>query len=378
MSKKSQTESLQSEKVLPTVILEEIDRVCKKKKFSSSQKSKLIKEVHREYLKGSFEPGEAIGIISAQSLSEPATQMTMRTYHFAGSAGLQVTLGLPRLIEIFDARKEPSTPTMTIYLTKDYNTKKKAEGFAQRIKERKLRNFLDSISLDLTDKKLNMVLKKTKKSEREEIIKLIKKKCKRYEVKIDGNEVQVESGKRELTIKYLRRLKKKLLEMNVFGLKDISNAVVVREEGDWIIKTFGTNFSEILKMEEVDSKRTYTNDFYEIQEVLGVEATREALIRETKNTLAQQGLNVDDRHIMILADIMVFTGELEAIGRYGVAGMKSSVLTRAGFEETVKHLIKASVRNEVDDFSGLFENVMVNQQVPAGTGIFDLVAKIGE
>ncbi|MBD3155404.1 MAG: DNA-directed RNA polymerase subunit A'' [Candidatus Aenigmarchaeota archaeon] len=378
MSKKSQTESLQSEKELPIVILEEIDRVCKKKKFNSSQKSKLLKEVQKEHLKSSFEPGEAVGIISAQSLSEPATQMTMRTYHFAGSAGLQVTLGLPRLIEIFDARKEPSTPTMTIYLKGDFNTKKKAEEFARKIKERKLRNFLDSISLDLTDKKLHMVLKKTKKSEREEILKKIKKKCRRYEVKIDGDDIQVESGKRELTIKYLRRLKKKLLGMNVFGLKGISNAVVIREDKDWVIKTFGTNFSEILKMEEVDSKRTYTNDFYEIQEVLGVEATREALIRETKNTLSQQGLNVDDRHIMILADIMVFTGELEAIGRYGVAGMKSSVLTRAGFEETVKHLIKASVRNEVDDFSGLFENVMVNQQVPAGTGIFDLVAKIGD
>ena len=102
------------------------------------------------------------------------------------------------------------------------------------------------------------------------------------------------------------------------------------------------------------------------------------LMKEIKDTLQQQGLNVDERHIILIADIMIFTGEIKAIGRYGVAGMKSSVLTRAGFEETVKHLVKASVRNEEDNFKGMFENVMVNQQVPAGTGMFDLIARLGE
>ncbi len=308
------------------------------------------------------------------------THNTMRTYHFAGSAGLQVTLGLPRLIEIFDARKEPRTPTMTVYLRGKYNTQKKAERFANKIKEKKMKSYLDSVSLDLTDKRIRAKLKDTKKSEREEIVKLINKKFRRNKVTVRQSRVTIESKDedKELSTKYLRKLKKRLLNINVLGLKGVSNAVVLREGDDWVIRTFGSNYSEVLKMEEVDSKRCHTNNFYEVQEVLGIEATRRALIEETKSTMSQQGLNVDDRHVMILTDIMVFTGELEAIGRYGVAGMKSSVLTRAGFEETVKHLIKASVRSEVDDFSGLFENVMINQQVPVGTGIFDLVARMGE
>ena len=81
---------------------------------------------------------------------------------------------------------------------------------------------------------------------------------------------------------------------------------------------------------------------------------------------------------MLVADIMTLTGEIRAVGRYGIAGTHTSVLTRAGFEETVKHLVKASVRGEIDTFEGIFDNVMINKQIPVGTGMFELVAKIGE
>ena len=173
-------------------------------------------------------------------------------------------------------------------------------------------------------------------------------------------------------------MKKKILDLTVSGVNKIINVVVIKEGNDWIVKTFGSNLSHILKMDEVDYSKSYTNNLHEIQEVLGIEAAREALIKEIRETMSQQGLNVDERHIMLIADIMVFTGEIRAVGRYGVAGMKSSVLTKAGFEETTKHLVRASVRNEEDNFKGIFENVMINQQVPVGTGMFDLVAKIGE
>ena len=121
MSKESQTKS-KDDFELPNGILTDVERICKEKRLNHSQKMKLIDDIRKEYLKSSFEPGEAIGIISAQSISEPATQMTMRTFHFAGSVGVRVTLGLPRLIEIFDARKEPTTPMMTLYLKKKYNS----------------------------------------------------------------------------------------------------------------------------------------------------------------------------------------------------------------------------------------------------------------
>jgi len=378
MLKEFQKKSLENESILPSIILEEVEKISKLKNIREKKKSELIETLEGIYLENSFEPGEAIGIIVAQSLSEPATQMTMRTYHFAGSAGLQVTLGLPRLIEIFDSRKEPATPIMTVYFKKEFNNEKDVENFAKKIKEKKLRNLLDSVSLDLTNKKIQIKLKKIKESEKNETIEKIKEKIKKINIKVREDNISIEPENHELSIRDLQRLKKKILDLTVSGVNKIINVVVIKEGNDWIVKTFGSNLSHIFKMDEVDYSKSYTNNLHEIQEVLGIEAAREALIKEIRETMSQQGLNVDERHIMLIADIMVFTGEIRAVGRYGVAGMKSSVLTKAGFEETTKHLVRASVRNEEDNFKGIFENVMINQQVPVGTGMFDLVAKIGE
>jgi len=375
MSENSQT---QSNIILPKGLMDEIERVCEEKKFTSAKKEKLIELVKRNYSNSLFEPGEAIGIISAQSISEPATQMTMRTFHFAGSVGVQVTLGLPRLIEIFDAKKEPSTPMMTLYLKKKYNNKNDAESLAEKITERKLKYFIKTISLDLISKKIKILLKKMKKSETKDIVLMLNKKFKRLGIKGKDDKMIVGSKDKELTIKDLQKIKKKLLDTCVSGMQEIRNSLVLKEGEDWVIKTFGSNFLKIIEFEEIDVTRSYTNNIYEMASVLGVEAARSTLINEINSTMKQQGLDIDHRHIMLVADIMTFSGEIRPIGRYGIAGMKSSVLTRAGFEETIKHLVRASVRHDKDNFDAIFDNVMVNQQVPIGTGMFELIAKIGE
>ncbi len=375
MSENLQT---QSNVVLPKGLMDEIEIVCKERKFNSDKKEKLIDLVKRTYHTSSFEPGEAIGIISAQSISEPATQMTMRTFHFAGSVGVQVTLGLPRLIEIFDAKKEPSTPMMTLYLKKKYNNKNDSESLAEKITERKLRSFIQTISLDLTSKKIKILLKKMKISEYKDIVLKLNKKFKRLSIKGKDDKIIVGAKDKELTIKDLQKIKKKLLDTCVSGIQEIRNSLVIKEGEDWVIKTFGSNFLKIIEFDEVDMTRSYTNNIYEMANVLGIEAARSALIKEINSTMKQQGLDIDHRHIMLVADIMTFSGEVRPIGRYGIAGMKSSVLTRAGFEETIKHLVKASVRHDEDNFDAIFDNVMVNQQVPVGTGMFELIAKIGE
>lgn len=375
MSKKSQ---IKSSDELPNRILGDVEKICKEKRLNHSQKMKLIDEVKKEYLKSSFEPGEAIGIVTAQSISEPATQMTMRTFHFAGSVGIRVTLGLPRLIEIFDAKKEPTTPMMTLYLKKKYNTKKYSEKIAEEIIEKKLRNFVKTVSLNLTNKRMKIKLKPLKKNKREDIISKLKKKFNKYKIRAKENTVTIESKEKELAVKDLQKIKRKILDSYVAGIQNVENTLVLKEGNDWIIKTFGSNFIKILEYDEIDVMRSYTNNIHEVAAVLGVEAARNAIIKETKATMQQQGLDVDDRHIILVADTMTFTGEIKAIGRYGVAGMKPSILTRAGFEETIKHLIRASVRQEEDNFDAIFDNVMVNQQVPIGTGMFELISKLGE
>ncbi|MEM5843648.1 MAG: DNA-directed RNA polymerase subunit A'' [Candidatus Aenigmatarchaeota archaeon] len=360
---------------LPRKIVKEIEEVAKEKKLTKEQVKKLEEEVKKEYLKSMFEPGEAIGIIAAQSISEPATQMTMRTYHFAGSAGIKVTYGLPRLIEIFDAKKNPETPMMTIYLKKEFNNKDDAKKVAEKILEKNVSKLMKRASINLSEGFIEIEpidLRKT-----ESIGNAIKENFKDLKVLIKKDRI-IAKPKKEIEVRELQRLREKILNTKVSGIKGISNVIVRKEGEDWIINTIGSNLEEVLKMKEVDCTRTITNDIYETARVLGIEAARNLIINEALKTLEEQGLNVDIRHLMLVGDIMTRSGTIKPIGRYGVAGAKSSILARAAFEETIKHLVKASVRNEIDNFQGIFENVMIGQVVPAGTGMFELVARFEE
>ncbi len=325
-----------------------------------------------------YNPEEAIGVIAAQSLSEPATQMTMRTYHFAGTAGIQVTLGLPRIIEIFDARKELETPTMEIRLMDDYQKPEKARKVAENIKEVKLKDLVVSDVIDLTN--LEIICKVDPKilKELELDMETIKKsiKLKKVKVETEGHELRVAST--TLDIKNLHKLKYKLLELHMKGIKDVTQVIISREEDEWVINTLGSNLKKVMKIEGVDPYRTKCNNIFEVMDVLGIEAARNAIIDQAEYTLDEQGLNVNVRYIMLLADLMTFTGEIKAIGRYGIAGEKNSVLARAAFEETKKHLISASIRNDSDDLSGIVENIMMNQVIPAGTGSYNLFGHIPE
>jgi DNA-directed RNA polymerase subunit A" len=370
MSEESQT-SYSSR--LPPKLAEEIEKVAKEKSLSKDQKKKLEDEVYRVYSKSRYEPGDVVGIIAAQSISEPATQMTMRTYHFAGTAGIRVTYGLPRLIEIFDAKHEPETPMMTIFLKHSHNSAENAKKVAEEIVEKKVHNLVKKLSINLAENAIEMELSDKKRTNT--VIKVIEESFPDTKVKQRGDKIVIVTDVE--SIKELQKIKEKIMDLQVSGIKDLSNAVVRKEGEDWIINTIGSNLEKVLSMEEVDDKRTITNDIYETERVLGIEAARDVIIKEALKTLQEQGLDVDIRHVMLVGDIMTFKGDVSSIGRYGVAGAKTSILARAAFEETIKHLVKASIRNEVDNFQGIFENVMVGQVIPSGTGMFDLIAQFG-
>jgi DNA-directed RNA polymerase subunit A" len=363
---------------IPEDILRKVERISKTKKLSREQKKKLLVEIKRRFERAKFEPGEAIGIITAQSISEPATQMTMRTFHFAGSAGVQVTLGLPRLIEIFDAKKTPETPTMVVYLKSKYNNRKDAKAFAEKIRERKLSSYAVKVVTNFSKLLIKIKLRKGLRKEIvDNIMNILKKNLKELKIKKEKDYITIIVPK-ETDIRKLYKLKKKIMNLHISGIKDIKNVIIRKEGKNWVINTIGSNLEKILTFDEVDVSKTRSNDIHETQAVLGIEAARSLIIREALETLKQQGLNVDLRHIMLVADIMTFSGKVKAIGRYGVAGAKTSVLSRAAFEETIKHLTKAAVKNEKDRLTGIFENVMIGQVVPSGTGLFELIAKFEE
>lgn len=376
MNENEKEEILSEDIRLPKFLIEKIEEVSEKKKLTKKEQEKFIEKVKEEYLKGKYEPGEAVGIISAQSISEPATQMTMRTYHFAASAGVKVTHGLPRLIEIFDAKKEPSIPTMNVYLKSKYNNLKTAKKVAEMIIEETVVDVSENIALNLSDMSVDITLEDDRRLSAVKKAIIADKRFMRYagKVKESGNKIVI-LGKEDSDIKSLQRIRSKITDVHVSGLEDVSNTVIRREGDDWIISTVGSTLESVLKIKEVDSRRTYSNDLHETKRILGVEAARSLIIREAVDTMQQQALNVDIRHLTLLSDMMTFSGDVEAIGRYGVAGSKNSILARAGFEETKKHLVRASIRGEVDNFDGIFENIMLGQVIPSGTGMFELIAK---
>jgi DNA-directed RNA polymerase subunit A" len=363
---------------VPPLIRREFKEYSEKHRLSPQENERLLSIINAVYQKSTYDPEEPIGVVTAQSLSEPATQMTMRTYHFAGTAGIQVTLGLPRMIEIFDARKEPRTPTMTIHIDKDQQSIEQVKKIAEQIKEVKLKDIVVSDVIDLTDMWIKCRLDPLKVREFDIDAAALPKK-----IKLRGAEASYENGNltlksKNLDIRALYKMKYALLETHIKGIKGVSQVVVTKEEDEWVINTLGSNLKQVFEIEGVDYARSFCNNMFEMYEVLGVEAGRTAIINQAQYTVEEQGLGVDVRYIMLLADLMTVDGEIKAIGRYGISGQKASVLVRASFEETKKHLVAASVRGEKDQLKGAIENIILNQLAPIGTGAFDLIGRIPE
>jgi DNA-directed RNA polymerase subunit A' len=176
----------------------------------------------------------------------------------------------------------------------------------------------------------------------------------------------------------LLTLKNKLLNARVKGVPDIERVTIVKQDDEWVIQTAGSNLSKVILVDGIDSTRITTNNVYEIWQSLGIEAARTALMKEITNTLEEQGLEVDIRHIMLVSDLMTSKGYLQQIGRHGIAGTKTSVLARAAFEITVPTIARASLEGQVESLRGVTDNVIVGATVPVGTGMVELYMSVRE
>jgi DNA-directed RNA polymerase subunit A" len=367
--------------VLPDAVVRELEgsltRVGKEKAISREQLDDIIENVKRAFISAIVEPGEAVGTVAAQSMGEPGTQMTLRTFHYAGVAELNVTLGLPRLIEILDARRTPSTALMVIYLTEKLaKSRDKARAFAQGIEMTNVEDIVSQTETDLINMEFAVTLDRARMHQKDltptKVASIIKEALK-TEVITEGNKLRIKPE--NPTPSDLRRIAVKAKGVPLRGVEGINRVVVKMEGSEYVVYTEGSNLADILALPEVDKTRTVTNDIREIEEVLGVEAARNSIINEAVKTLEEQGLDVDIRHIMLVADMMTNDGEVRQIGRHGVSGGKASVLARASFEVTTKHLLDACIRGESDRLDGIIENVIAGQPIPLGTGSVELVMR---
>ena len=352
----------------------------KRYKLKKAEVQAVVDEAVREYEKALIEPGEAIGTVAAQSMGEPSTQMTLNTFHYAGVAEINVTLGLPRIIEIVDARKNPSTPIMTVYLDEKHrHDREKAMEVAKRIEGTTIENLAREMSIDILNFEFIVEVdpERIEKSglNMERIQKKLEGSFKSAEFEVEGYTL-VMRPKKVTKLSDLRKLAEKVKKHRLKGLSGVGKTVIRKEGDEYIIYTEGSNFKQVLRVPGVDPTRTRTNNIHEIAEVLGIEAARNAIIEEIVNTMREQGLEVDVRHIMLVADMMTLDGVILPIGRHGIVGEKASVLARAAFEITTQHLFEAAERGEVDPLNGVVENVLIGQPVPVGTGTVRLAMNL--
>ncbi len=333
-------------------------------------------DVSKLHLNKKLHSGEAIGIITAQSFGEPSTQMALNVFHFAGVQEMQITMGLPRLIEICDARKKPSSPKMEIYLNKDYDNEKEAKILAEKIKEITLKEIASEIDLNFSDKTIEIKIDKKGLRQTHTSIKTVVDRLNALRFKAREKESSIILSASDFTFKEIYQLKSKLKDTIISGVKGISQVLIVKKSGHFVIITLGTNLKEIMEFKEVDADKILSNDLHEVANVLGIEAAKQLIMDEIYEVINTQGLNIDKRHIKLISDAMTNTGSIKGVTRMGIISQKSSILARATFETPEKQFINASIKGSTDKLASVIENIILNQPVPIGTGLPGLLVKV--
>jgi DNA-directed RNA polymerase subunit A" len=333
-------------------------------------------DISARHLGKKVAPGEAIGVVTAQSFGEASTQMVLNVFRTAGVAEMQVTQGLPRIIEILDARKMPKTPSMEVYLDKDYNNEKDARVIAEKIKEVKLKEVISDIGIDFGSKKIKIgVDSKALRAAHISLDKAVEVLGEKgFNVKKLSDGISLDMSKEDFKVIY--KTKEKIKEVILTGVKKISQVLVVKRDRDYVILTAGSNLKDIMAFKGVNPDKIISNDIHETAQVLGVEAARQLVVNEINKVIGSQGLAVDGKHAMLVADMMVSSGAVKGITRMGIIADKNSVLAKASFETAVKQFVMATKTGKKDKLASVIENIILNQPVPVGTGLPGLLVKV--
>lgn len=370
---------------IPKDLIEKIREKVKDEDLEEEQLEYFLNKIFINYNNAIVETSEPVGTVAAQSIGEPGTQMTLRTFHYAGVEEFSVTQGLPRLIEIVDARRFPSTPQMEVYLEKGYGeSEETAISVHNRIEQIRIEQITHDVDLDFVDWNIiiNLIPEICEKKgiDMDEIPEILKRYKKKGTIKREGNSIIINPGIEDLQV--LQKMREKILKKVVKGIRGVKRGLLTPADSnkEWVIKTEGTNLQGAVQIEGVDATRTVSNHIHEVEKLYGIEAARSMIIKEAQKVLEQQGLDVDLRHLLILSDLMCYSGAIQSIGRHGISGTKTSVFARAAFEVTVNQLLDAGLYGEEEKLLGIPENVIIGQITPIGTGRtkiqFDLDANL--
>ncbi|TRY75843.1 hypothetical protein TCAL_12658 [Tigriopus californicus] len=361
-------------------------------RLTLTQIVEFAEKCKEKFMKAVMEPGTAVGALCAQSIGEPGTQMTLKTFHFAGVASMNITLGVPRIKEIINASKKISTPIITVHLDNETDPE-----FARIVKGRIEKTTLGEVSEYIEEVFLpdDCFLLIKLDIERIRLLKLevnaetiryslctSKLKVKPTNCAVIGESMlTVNPGKSTKTTMYyqLQFLKEKIGAVCIKGLPSVSRAVIHMDDAEGKVKyklfVEGDNLREVLATPGVRAPKTTSNNTYEVSATLGIEAARKTIMKEIQYTMESHGMSIDRRHITLLADLMTCRGEVLGITRHGLAKMKESVLMLASFEKTSDHLFDAAYHGQKDVISGVSECIIMGIPMSVGTGLMKLLYK---
>jgi len=377
-------------------------RMWNKCRLTTSQVESLLQVALSKFENASVPPGEAIGASGAQSISEPGTQMTLKTFHFAGVSSMNVTLGVPRLKEIINASKAISTPIITAKLVQDDNKigARVVKAVIEKTTLGEISSYIREVyaptkcyvsvelDLDAIDQlKLNIdvhsvrksILKGTRGQSRPPILRLLKD----YHVKVktgSKSKLRIYVPENSKTLFFsMQALKVALPEVIVQGISTVNRAVINEEEkngkSSYHLLVEGYGLAEVMGAPGIDGLHTTTNHIIEVEQTLGVEAARTQISSEISYIMNAYGIGIDSRHLLLLSDVMTFKGEVLGITRFGVSKMRESVLMLASFEKTTDHLFDAAAHGRADSIVGVSECIIMGIPIPLGTGLFKLLKK---
>jgi DNA-directed RNA polymerase II subunit RPB1 len=407
-----------------------------KMRLTQTMFDELLAEIRFRYIKARVHPGEMVGTLAAQSIGEPTTQLTLNTFHSAGTAKANATAGVPRIVELLGASHNPKNPSNVVYLdTKISGDQTAALSKIRDIQKTTLRDITKSVRIYYDP---NPLSPSTVVREDREILQsyerfsvtqgttcvspwvlrleldtqemaarnvvdmpLIQSKIENNKVLRIFNCVHSDTntpGKMVLRIVFgtdtvknalsLRFIEDKLLDTVLTGVEGIGR-VYLREIADeliydekvggytpqkqYVLDAEGTNLLDLATKDGVDPYRTFSNDIHEVLEVFGIETVRVSLFEEFSEVFKSGGEAVNYHHMITLVDTMTYLGRIMEANRFGMNKGENGVLAKSSFEETSKILFNAALSADFDNMKGVSANIMFGQKPPCGTGLVDIL-----
>ncbi len=382
----------------------------------------LKDEIQRQYATTLIQPGESVGILTAQSIGERQTQSTLNTFHSTGLTIATVVTGVPRFEQLLNATQKPNAKSSTIYYktgttsiralrdrvgstlrqitlksirtSVDISNQPRADawysdyvglfyGFKYRDHPWSIRWTLDMDKMYEYQVTLREIAQKLEENIDDLIVVFSPEQHGIIDVYVDTSHLsfnpEVYRTEEEAISVYLEDVVLGEIEKYIlFGIEGINDIIFDRKGEEWVVQTDGSNLSQVFALPDVDFARTVSNHMWEIFNCLGIEAARNFLLREFNGVVSSDGNFVHVSHTMLLVDIMTFQGTLVAINRYGLKKEHCGPLAKASFEEVLDHFLRAGSFGEKENTKSVSASIMLGKTGKFGTGICDLVVNVDQ